>query len=134
MSAFVVRDHTINRILSFLMNWRSREWSLQQFAKVIDFGHQNMDFTQKLGEALLAMNNDAVNQRYEENESVPDYTFKFELVELPQALRSLRCLIYQCSEGNVPETELYKQLDDLSHRWALELCERVPAYANAKWD
>jgi hypothetical protein len=42
-----------------------------------------------------------LDYRYRETESVP----------LVQVLKSLQCWLYQCSEGNVPETELYKLFD-----------------------
>jgi hypothetical protein len=134
MSCFVVEDKTINRIVSFLANERDREWYQRQLALAINFGHTHPDFNQKLGEALLNLNLEAYRQRYTASEDdLPLYKFKWELVSLPQALKSLRCLIYQCSEGNVPDTPLYKELDALSHRWALKLCDMVPAYNTADW-
>ena len=68
-----------------------------------------------LGRKLWQMNADAVNARYRENNDAPWFNY----VELPtdasraeqlERHKAIRCLIYQCAEGSVPETELFKSL------------------------
>lgn len=61
------------------------------------------------------------------------YAFTPLLVGAVPALKSLNCLLYQCSEGDVPETPLYRALDTLSDQWAQEIVSRLPEYAEARW-
>jgi hypothetical protein len=104
----------------------------------------------KLGRELYALNADAVAQRYEEPmdlELAQSYEFAknwsgpwLMVPGTPPAAtdveqyKALCCLIYQCSEGDVPETKLYKLL--VKHRQ--DLAERIvhdlPAYDLAPWD
>jgi hypothetical protein len=144
MSAYVVDDKTINGILPHLS---AQEFDTLARAACDTFTLERDDVEDGvLGEALRTLNVAAVLQRY------PDCSV--ERGDLPgphpflpyryapilagggskvQALKSLRCLLYQCSEGTIPETPLYKALDDLSSRWALEIVEKLPEYDRARW-
>ncbi|MNU37270.1 hypothetical protein D3C71_259230 [compost metagenome] len=57
-----------------------------------------------------------------------------------QLLKSTNCLIYQCSEGDVPETPLYKELERASEALSVRLGEpdmsgeRDARYDTAEWD
>ena len=63
------------------------------------------------------MNVEAVNQRYNERIKVKLPTFSFTTFDygddeiFMEILDSLRSFRYQCCEGDVPETDLYKELD-----------------------
>ena len=89
--------------------------------------------------AMFDLNCEAVDQRYGPGQAEKfrplDYKFQY----LPhannfQALKSLRCWLYQCSEGNVPETELYKAFDEISAAICYGIVTRLPAYEAAQWD
>jgi len=126
MSAFMVSDNTINRILSQIT--------------VDDAGRCLGRFAElsivELGEKMLKMNEEALFQRYGDKAPVEKIKLKTTDTQCSkiQALKSLRCLLYQCSEGKVPETVLFKSLEKLSDRWALSIINDLDDYANAEWD
>jgi hypothetical protein len=141
MSAFVVDDQTINGIISHL---DAREFDALARAACATFTLEREDAEEGgLGEALRTLNVAAVLQRYPdcslERGDLPGpspllpYQYTPLLVDAVQALKSLRCLLYQLTEGTIPETPLYRALEALANAWALEIVERLPAYDQARW-
>jgi hypothetical protein len=129
VSAYVVDDRTIHRIVTRLSFREALDLAAAAGTRADDAA---------LGRALFDLNVRAVDARYGAGEAATfrdlDYRHRPELCSDVQALKSLRCLLYQCSEGDVPETPLYKALDELSHAWALEIVEALPAWAAAQWE
>lgn len=96
------------------------------------------DDYEELGNKLFELNGDAVTQRYPEDHSDYVQVHRFKWVDQPvktiQFLKSVQCLIYQCSEGDVPETELYKWLTDLENCLKSFVIEQyIPEYHKAEW-
>lgn len=95
-----------------------------------------------LGKDLWAMNNDAVSARYPldtveplaNDDKIEAYRYKTTFPTMVQMLRSVQCLIYQCSEGNVPERELFRQLETVADLLKDRIVSDLPAYKAAKWD
>lgn len=137
MSAFIVSEDCMTRCVLALAGRMPGLASTQE------------EYT-KLGRTLYALNADAVAQRYQEP---PDLKLaqSYEFGKTWQGPRcvgpgmhpactpieqykALSCLIYQCSEGDVPEQSLYKSL--VQHRQ--DLAERIvhdlPAWDQAPWD
>ena len=88
---------------------------------------------------LEVANYDAVNQRYREDAKPSDapwflpegsYGVRWTPVQL---MKNLQCLKYQMSEGDVPETEIFKQLEDLIGRIAVAIVQQTPEYDEAAW-
>jgi hypothetical protein len=126
MSAFIVDSKTIDRVVSFIIANR------QEFFSVSTRDGGNAAY--RIGRLLLALNTQAVNHRYtSEHWKVPEYEFKRVAVTDMQAYKSIGCLLYQCSEGDVPNDpdfiELSKLHDDLAHR----IVTKLPAYDKAEW-
>jgi hypothetical protein len=48
-------------------------------------------------------------------------------------LKAVSCLRYQCFEGDVPETPLFKALDGLANALAYEVARKTEEYAKAEW-
>jgi len=148
MSAFVVQDKTINRVIHALatdyngyFGYVSRK--IGGAVKVpIGYNHIHLiddEWEQKLGQAMFALNCDAVNQRYGPDQAQEfrplDYKWQSEPCTLMQSYKALQCWHYQCSEGNVPDTsELYKAMEDLCNVMAHHLVSAMPAYETAGWD
>jgi hypothetical protein len=134
MSAFVVAKVTIDRVVSALaFQHPTASYGARKFT---EFGY---DLTQEsdcsfLGRDLWAMNVAAVNQRYEENEAAQPYTFTRVNVGPMQAVKSMKCLRYQCSEGDVPDRPLYKALDYAIASLAEHIVSAPPEYERAKWE
>lgn len=132
MSAFVVEDKTINRVIFHLTTNRDLSWYADKYR--LREGNGNVE---AFGKALFDLNCAAVEARYGKGEAAKfrrlNYKYKTEPCRNIQALKSLRCLIYQCSEGDIPKTDLYKFLDELSFEIALEIIRRMPEYDEADW-
>ncbi len=90
----------------------------------------------ELGARLFALNAQAVSQRYRETADYPEgYSHNPQfLASKLQLLKSLNCLIYQCSEGNVMESPLYRELTKKRNRMMSEIICRLPEYNAAQWD
>jgi hypothetical protein len=95
-----------------------------------------------LGKELWELNRDAVCTRYNDVAAETDgyeakiaaYKYKTTFPTLIQMLKSLQCLIYQCSEGNVPERETYKALERVADLIKDRIISDLPVYKAAKWD
>ena len=140
MSAFICNNKTINRILTFLNNPKGILGDLSYTKELFNkggFDIENEAGLQNLGKAIKNLNCDAVAQRYNEKkdiEAVEEYTFKYEFTTLYQAFNHLRCLTYQCSEGNIPETKLYKLLEKLEQNLEYTIALENPEVKGAEWD
>src|SRR5215472_4158662 len=69
----------------------------------------------KIGRKLLLLNRKALRARYGcgEHLRVPEFIFDTWAEATPVAqLKAIRCLLYQCCEGKVPNSPLY---DELNH-------------------
>ena len=124
MSSFIVNKTTIDRIITGMINSKITEETDE--ICILDYS--------AFGQDLLDMNTNAVNQRYDESNHAELYTFNKTMVTDVQAFKSLRCLMYQCSEGDVPNSELYKQMDDIGERMAVNIVYKLPSYDKAEWD
>jgi hypothetical protein len=137
MSAYVVDHKTINRVVTFL------HFCEPHFKRPFeDLGYSPIAQPGELGNDLLAMNQEAVLQRYPDCDATdmpgpidpPPYEFKIEL--LPSNVdvySSVACLHYQCSEGDVIEQDLFKALTSLYHRLAHHIVQKSDAYERAEW-
>ena len=139
MSAFIVEDTTINRVVTWLkrevqcsrftLDWLAREYN-------VDLTSDNWD--EKLAQAMFQLNCDGVNARYGEGEAETfrplHFTYQPEIQYSPvQVLKSLQCWHYQCSEGDVPKTKLYQFFEEVEHHVALKIVMSLPEYDKAKW-
>jgi hypothetical protein len=97
------------------------------------------DWAEILGHEMFQLNIKAIDARYGNGEAVKfrklDYHFEHtEAVPLEQVLKSLNCWLYQCSEGDIPETALYNLFDtDVRLYLMSEITTRLPEYEKADW-
>lgn len=85
---------------------------------------------------LMSANNHAVEQRYGNTE-------EYEYIDINpicrshwaplQLIKNLHCLRYQLSEGDVPDSEIYKLLDRFTKELSEAYISRLPEYNKAKW-
>jgi hypothetical protein len=151
MSAFMVSEQTMNRILSFLYQQAAghgMRGSLigvlsaagHPLAEAASYPEPKLDeAVSKLAGELWAMNARAVRARYVDADKAgmitePYITRIGGRVTAIQAYKSLGCLHYQCSEGTVPEEPLYKALELMQDRLAHQIVAALPEYEAAEWD
>jgi hypothetical protein len=141
MSAYIVADKTINNVV----NWLRRDMDREQFSLIhhkltkLGFDTGTSDWVERLGHAMFQLNINAVDARYGNGEAEKfrklDYRYQ-ETVPVPlmQVLKSLQCWLYQCCEGDVPETELYGLFDrDIQMDLMGKIIGILPEYQNAVW-
>jgi len=95
-----------------------------------------------LGKELWELNRDAIAARYrgdviechDYEGQIAAYKYKTTFPTMIQMLKSLQCLIYQCSEGKIPERETYKALERVETLLKNQIISDLPAYKAAKWD
>lgn len=146
MSAFIVEDKTINRIVSWLNmvgmagGCNDYFWCVQPLIK-LGYKLDTELGCKRLAEEMFTLNCDSIEQRYGEGQAKEfrplDFQYQFvgSGVCRYQVLKSLRCFLYQCCEGNIPEqNSLYNALDKLSLELSYQIVSRTPQYEAAKWD
>lgn len=131
MSCFIVDDSTIDRIISTIElqgGWANHAAPLSTLY-LYDWN--------ALGRAMLDLNLAAFRDRYEDQHEVRDdldqYQWQGCYVPLVEGYKSLRCFLYQCSEGQVPDQPLYRALEAYADRLAVKVAEETPAYRAAAW-
>jgi hypothetical protein len=128
MSAWLVGKETLASIAAGLCN-------LNQYDK---FAKQSDEVeVRKLVLSWNAANIEALKQRYgDENKPVKLPKRLPSPPSAVQLVKSLQCLSYQCSEGNVGEGCYVEEMKAL-HGTISELCEiivrNLPAYEAAEW-
>ena len=128
MSAYIVEKATIDRIVTYLETNEVRR-EIEDY-----FRYPTLRGTcAEQGQRLWTLNVRAVDARYEETNPVELYRHESNHCSKTQTLKSLRCFLYQCSEGDIPETPLYKDLSALADRLTMSIVEDLPEYESAQW-
>lgn len=138
MSAYIVSDETINKVVSYLYCKKdSHFWPANEIKESYNL-KTRQDF-ERLAQDMFNLNIEAVEQRYGKGQAKEfrPLNFQFRLTANGTSihvLKALRCWLYQCSEGDCPEVSfLYKMMNEFSHLLALDIVENMPAYENAPW-
>jgi hypothetical protein len=139
MSAFMVEDKTINTIV----NWLTREHfyfsEIPYKLRGLGFEMAVSGWAEALGQAMFQLNIKAVDARYGQGEAAKfrELNYRYQVTEpvpLVQVVKSLRCWLYQCCEGDVPETGLYQLFDDDIRLYLLnKIITELPEYEKAYW-
>ncbi len=139
MSAYVVDPETIGKIVTYFeYDNGSNQVTLGRIYDRMAAAGYYLDVPEhvtRLAADLHAMNVDAVCQRYV-GDRPESYHFQLARVAWPghlPALKALRCFLYQCAEGDVPNRPLYKTLDEISNIIAWGIISTLPEYKAAAW-
>lgn len=139
MSAFMVEDKTINRVVTWLTyEVMTSRYSLDRLSRKykIDLIGEKCD--EKLAYAMFQLNCDGVNARYGASEAEKfrplDFAYRPEwCLSLVQVLKSLQCWMYQCCEGDVPQSNLYRFFEEVEAYLASKIVKDLPEYNKAEW-
>ena len=131
MSAYIVEDKTINRIVTQFIN----DQYVSAFEKELEeiVGSLN---PQKIGEAMFTLNCESIEQRYGRNAGMgEDETYMYDEVkeDTLQVISSLSCFLYQSCEGNCTDKPLYKLLLTYKGKLAMDVVEKMPEYSGKEW-
>jgi hypothetical protein len=94
------------------------------------------DVGTKIGRKLFLMNRRALHARYGNGEHLrrPDFVFEKWADATPvEQFRAIRCLLYQCCEGKVPNSRLYDQLNQAAGELAQRIVQDLPDFEKASW-
>jgi hypothetical protein len=145
MSAFVIDEGTMNRVVRAICH-KNRYG--QVIRKFMGIDTSERDAPTRIGRLLFTLNIEAVMQRYPDCEEKPGkLPGSYDAPVLPQTYRAkinpmgtlvdgykaVRCLIYQCSEGDVDQSECYRALDAAAGEIAHCIVSGLPAYEAAGW-
>lgn len=152
MSAFVVTPKTMDIVVRTICAANRYGQIIEKFA---GFHTALPESPEAIGKALYRMNIRAVQDRYPDTVAFPetmpgdidfaaDEEALYHNVAGPGPLRlptemlvagvkAMGCLRYQCSEGNVPESALFKELEKATAAVSYEIVSRMPAYEAAPW-
>lgn len=125
MSAFMVSDETISKIAVAITN------SGCYYAPYR--GKPLSDVAQLLAE----MNENALRSRYEDADEemiVTAHEFKSLACSDVGLYKLLSCYLYQCSEGTIPKSRLFKKISEFQDILATEIISRLPEYAETEWN
>lgn len=150
MSAFVVSTDCMDRCVRAICGKGQDGPILRIFAYQPVY---EPDAPTAIGSALFAMNINAVQQRYPDTvanpanmpgwagcAAMPDLYRYPHRINLPMqrkdwviSLKALQCLQYQCSEGNVPDTDLFREMEAAIGTVACHIVSMLPEYDAAPW-
>lgn len=136
MSACMVDDSVINEIVSFLsVKATSRE--RRRWHVLDEYDLVNSDGCKRLAEAMFQLNVDAINWRYD-GAAAQFRPLNFKYVpctpKSPTAtLKTLEYWLYQCTEGSVPERELYQTMTKTLSVLTCIIVEDSREYQEAPW-
>jgi hypothetical protein len=146
MSAFMVADETINRVVG----WLSREvyqssYLKEKAEKTLGITIDSDAWAETVGKAMFQLNIDGVNDRYGDGEAKKfrtlNYTFIpaqpttiYNLSTKIQVLMSMQCWLYQCSEGEVVKQPLYQFFqNEVEPHLMSSIINDLPEYSAAEW-
>jgi hypothetical protein len=136
MSAFVVADETINRVVTALYQRISHgsippELGVTEFLQA-GFNLATQEGACQLAEELFALNVAAVNARYGEGEAEKfrslDFKFSIAITSPVQVIKSLESWLYQCTEGNIPSTRTYQAMKDVLFALCIDFVHQTKEY------
>lgn len=131
MSAFLVSDKTITKILDGIA--RPHPW-IWDSARMHDAPPKRFD---ELGAELLMMNHRALKERY--GDEMPKsvayrYPSQWGSTTPIETYKAIQCFLYQCCEGTVDESPLYKRVEQWQREVGSEIIRQLPEYDNTPWD
>lgn len=137
MSSFMISTDCMDNIINGLF-WK-HEFKNMHSSLYEDQGLMKAEDFRKLAYRLFELNQKALMQRYNEKKGasynkIPDFKWEDKKVSNMQFLKSMACLRYQCSEGSVPRTKLFKWLSRVIDAYQSHVIYKIPAYTKAKWD
>lgn len=137
MSAFIVQDNVINRIVSKVRDNRS---GLEHPFKYLGYDLKgNREDCERLAVDLHLLNCDGVDDRYGKGTAAHDvavcFQYRYSEASLIQVYKHAQCLRYQCAEGDVRNRPLFKALDQFVKMLADTIIRTyLPEYEKAQWD
>lgn len=132
MSAFIISEECMRRVVTSILDARGQRcWGAPKSMGGVLLDAP--DAADCLAAALYGLNARAVYQRYWHEEPIPEYAHR-SLASTPlEAHKAVCCLLYQCAEGDVPQTRLYLELAAFRNWLAETIVCALPDWQRAPW-
>ena len=134
MSSYLVSDKTINNIVTLLASndkIQTCMWDYpfnESFNNDEDFDNFAKDLLRLNYKALgMSLNNIDVKKHIDE------YIHNWVKSDIIQFYKNLQCYLYQCSEYNLTEDDLYKKLSSVKDALAIHIISNLEEYKNSSW-
>ena len=146
MSCYIVSKETMNEVMAGIRDFGPE--FIFFFDELINMGIEITDengtpsLTGKgwkaLGRELFRLNHRACEQRYgQKEEPYPDFNTPFGYERQGSKLKVLKrinCLLYQMSEGDVPNYVIFSWLEKFSWLMSADIVRDLDAYDKAPWN
>ncbi|MEK6794091.1 MAG: hypothetical protein AABZ39_04900 [Spirochaetota bacterium] len=133
MSAYIVNDNVINRIVAML--WADAAGGDRYLSHPIKrLGYDVPSNPKLLARHMHNLNRFAIWERYLHREP---YSHQFKDMwadDRYQTLVDLQCFLYQCSEGRADQSHLFKALYDVKQTLMLVLLRETDAFQKTIWN
>jgi hypothetical protein len=90
----------------------------------------------KIGEKLFRLNRRGLRARYGcgDHLCLPEFVFEKWADATPvEQFKAMCCVLYQCCEGDVPNSRLYNALNRSAGELAQSIVQELPEYDKASW-
>jgi hypothetical protein len=140
MSAYMVRDETINRVITWL-SWEINrsDWLKKKVSDELRLDTTKADWEEILGLAMFQLNIAGVNERYgggAQKFRKLNYRYSPAHGSQIQVLKSMQCWLYQCMEGEVVKNPLYQFFDSVIAPYLMSsiisICQNTSTQNGAK--
>jgi hypothetical protein len=137
MSAFIVNTSVMAKVVTAILlnhdTFDGESTSRSAFLATPTDAQKEAGTT--IGRRLFLLNRRALRARYGcSTVGLPDFAFKEWAVASPvEQFKAMSCLLYQCSEGNVSDTQLYGELNRAAGELAQRIVQDLPEYDKASW-
>jgi len=138
MSAFMVNTNVMAKVVTaILLNLDTFDGeSTQRTALLAVPTDAQKAAGTKIGRKLLRMNRRALHARYgcSGDNPLPRFVFERWADATPvEQFKAVHCLLYQCSEGKIPTSPLYGELNRVASELAQRIVQDLPDYDKASW-
>ena len=139
MSAFMVNTNVMAKVVTAILQHTNQFASIDTLrGRLVDdpLTDAQKEAGTKIGRGLFLMNRRALCARYGRGEHLrlPEFVFEKWADATPvEQFAAMRCLLYQCCEGNVPRSRLYTELNAAAGELAQRIVQSLPEYDRAPW-
>jgi len=137
MSAFLVNTSVMAKVVTaILLNFDTFDGESTHRAPMLaEPTDAQREAGTKIGRRLFLLNRRALRARYGcSSLGPPEFIFDQWADASPvEQFKAMSCLLYQCSEGNVSDTQLYGELNRAAGELAQRIVQDLPEYDKASW-
>jgi hypothetical protein len=137
MSAYIVKAETINKIVSYLYAKAAGGATSIVSLGLVRMGYDLSDllYIERLADAMFNLNVEAIRTRYGDVETFHSTVFKYLFIPAAQIeiIKALECWMYQCTEGDIPGSELYKAMAATYFLLCKDYIHQLDEYEVAPW-